>query len=574
MQIKSVTAYLTDHPRRCRTTQCLLQLSLVVLSSGITARSVSAETAATSPPSPPPLPPPEDLLEQPSVTPTPSKAVPDTVPSTLKVERFEVVGSTVFSPETLTKVLAPFTKRPISYAELLEARSAVTQLYVDEGYTTSGAFIPPQALLGGVVKIQVLEGGLEALDVTGNKRLNSSYVRKRLVDATSKPLNTRRLLEALQLLQLNPLIENLSAELSTGSRPGTNLLQVRVNEAQTSGLQFSTNNGRSPSVGSLRQQLQFTEANLLGLGDDLSLAYAHTSGSDAFDVSYTLPINSRNGTISLGYGTTSSNVIEAPFDELDIEAESRYYDLTLLQPLIQTPSKEFTLGLQAVRQESETSLLDTPFPLSLGADARGDTRISAVRFFQEWTSRSSREVLAARSQFSFGVGAFNATVNDDAPDSRFFAWRGQAQWLRLLAPDTVLLIRGDVQLAGSPLVPLEQFGLGGAASVRGYRQDAYLSDSGVFASAELQLPILRLGSRRQSVLQLVPFVDVGTVWNNSGRSDLDQSPLASVGLGLQWQPSDLFSVRVDWGIPLVSIPSSDRTWQENGLYFSVNYTPF
>lgn len=457
MQIKSVTAYLTDHPRRCRTTQCLLQLSLVVLSSGITARSVSAETAATSPPSPPPLPPPEELLEQPSVTPTPSKTVPDTVPSTLKVEQFEVVGSTVFSSETLAKVLAPFTKRPISYAELLEARSAVTQLYVDRGYTTSGAFIPPQALLGGVVKIQVLEGGLEALNVTGNKRLNSSYVRKRLVDATSKPLNTRRLLEALQLLQLNPLIENLSAELSTGSRPGTSLLQVRVNEAQTSsGLQFSTNNGRSPSVGSLRQQLQFTEANLLGLGDDLSLAYAHTSGSDAFDVSYTLPINSRNGTISLGYGTTSSNVIEAPFDELDIEAESRYYDLTLRQPLIQTPSKEFTLGLQAVRQESETSLLNTPFPLSLGADARGDTQISAVLFFQEWTSRNSREVLAARFQFSFGVGAFDATVNDDAPDSRFFAWRGPAQWLRLLAPDTVLLIRGDVQLAGSPLVPLEQ----------------------------------------------------------------------------------------------------------------------
>jgi hemolysin activation/secretion protein len=507
------------------------------------------------------------------VTPTPSKAVPYTVPSTLKVERFEVVGSTVFSPETLAKQLAPFTKRPISYAELLEARSAVTQLYVDEGYTTSGAFIPPQALEGGIVKIQVLEGGLEAIDVTGNKRLNSSYVRKRLQEATSKPLNTRRLLEALQLLQLNPLIENLSAELSTGARPGTSLLQVRVTEAQTSGLQFATNNGRSPSVGSLRQQLQFTEANLLGLGDDLSLAYAHTSGSDAFDVNYTLPINSRNGTISLGYGTTSSNVIEAPFDELDIEAESRYYDLTLRQPLIQTPSKELTLGLQAVRQESETSLLDTPFPLSLGADARGDTRISAVRFFQEWTSRNSREVVAARSQFSFGVGAFNATVNDDAPDSHFFAWRGQAQWLRLLAPDTVLLVRGDVQLAGSPLVPLEQFGLGGQASVRGYRQDAYLSDSGVFASAELRLPILRLGSR-QSVLQLIPFVDVGTVWNNSGRYDPDPSTLASVGLGLQWQPSDLFSVRVDWGIPLVSIPSSDRTWQENGLYFSVNYTPF
>lgn len=368
-------------------------------------------------------------------------------------------------------------------------------------------------------------------------------------------------------------VKNVSAELSTGPRPGTSLLQVRVTEAQTEGVQFTTDNGRSPSVGSFRRQLQLREANLLGLGDDLSLAYANTEGSDAFDVSYTLPINSRNGTISLGYGTTSSNVIEPPFDELDIEAESRYYDLTLRQPLIQTPSKELTFGLQAVRQESETSLLDTPFPLSLGADARGDTRVSAVRFFQEWTSRSSREVFAARSQFSLGVGAFDATVNDDAPDSRFFAWRGQAQWLRLLARDTLLLVRGDVQLAGSPLVPLEQFGLGGQGSVRGYRQDAFLTDSGVFASAELRLPILRVGSQ-QGVLQLIPFVDVGTAWNNSGRDAPDQSTLASVGLGLQWQPSERFSARVDWGIPLVSINSTDRTWQENGLYFSVNYTPF
>lgn len=67
-----------------------------------------------------------------------------------------------------------------------------------------------------------------------------------------------------------------------------------------------------------------------------------------------------------------------------------------------------------------------------------------------------------------------------------------ARTSRLLAPDTLLLVRGDVQLSTTSLVPLEQFSLGGFQNVRGYRQDLLLSDNGAFASAEVRLPILRL----------------------------------------------------------------------------------
>ena len=57
----------------------------------------------------------------------------------------------------------------------------------------------------------------------------------------------------------------------------------------------------------------------------------------------------------------------------------------------------------------------------------------------------------------------------------YFSWRGQAQLVRLLAPDTLFLIRADVQLADRALVPLEQIGVGGQETVRGYRQDLLLS---------------------------------------------------------------------------------------------------
>ena len=533
----------------------------------------------TQTPKPELLPPPEQLLQPPSST-APTPTLPG-IPEKIRVERFKVVGSTVFNQKELDKVLSPFTGRSLSFTELLQARSAVTQLYIDKDYITSGALIPPQAIQNGVVKIQVVEGSLEAINVTGTRRLNPNYIRDRLPN--SKPLNQKRLLEALQLLQLNPLIQSIRAELSAGARLGTNILDINVNEAKTFSTQISADNGRSPSVGTFRRRAQINEANLLGLGDSLSLAYSNTDGSNGIDASYTLPINSRNGTFGISYGFNNSDVIEEPFDFFRIKGNSQYYELTLRQPVVQTPNQEFTLGLTAARLESNisSSVLEAEnFPiseLSPGADD-GRTRISAIEFFQEWTKRNTREVIAARSQFNLGIGAFDATINNNDPDSRFLSWQGQAQWVRLLAPDTLLLIRTNVQLADSALVPLEQFGLGGIESVRGYRQDALLAYNGVFASAELRLPIYRR-QEQQLTLQLTPFVDFGTVWDDSVRSvenlnPSDSDTLASIGLGLRFQLGDRLSARFDWGIPLIDIDSRERTLPEKGLYFSIQYNPF
>lgn len=525
------------------------------------------------------LPPPSELLEPPSPDINPQQPAPTDTPQTITVERFEVVGSTVFSQEELAQATAEFTKRPITLAELFQARSKITELYVSKGYITSGAYIPPQTIQSGVIKIQVVEGRLEDIQITGNRRLNPNYVRSRLAIATQPPLNRDKLLEALQLLQLNPLIQNLSAELSAGSRPGTSILQVQIAEARTGNVQLALDNGRSPGVGSFRRRIQVSEANLLGLGDSLSAGYSNTDGSNTFDTSYTLPLNARNGSISFNFGTSWSSVIERPFDDLGIESSSRYYEINYRQPLVQSPTQELIIGLTASRRESEisSSRLEEfgifPNILSPGADERGRTRISALRFFQEWTTRNSREVLALRSQFNLGIGAFNATVNAQAPDSRFFSWQGQAQWARLLAPDTLLILKANAQIASTRLLSLEQFGLGGLDSVRGYRQDYLLTDNGAFASAEVQIPILRL-PQASGLLQVIPFVDLGMAWNNQ-QANPDPNALAAVGLGLRWSSGDRFTARLDWGIPLVSVDSQTRTWQENGLYFSLVYNnPF
>lgn len=519
------------------------------------------------------LPPPEELLEPAEPTDIPSDL--ENIPGTINVERYEVIGSTVFSQEEFDQVLEGFTGE-ISFAELLQARSAVTQLYTDNGYVTSGALIPPQALESGVVQIEVVEGSLEELIVEVDGRLNDNYVRSRLERATEPPLNVDRLLESLQMLQLNPLIDNLSAELSAGSRPGSNVLEVTVNEADTFSVDVFADNGRSPSVGSFRRGITITEADLLGFGDSLSVTYKNTDGSHEGEARYSFPVNARNGTIDARFRITSSEIQEEPFNVLDIQADSRDYELTFRQPLFQKPTEEFALGITATRRESDTSLLGVNFPLSPGANEDGETRLSILRFFQDYTKRGPRDVFAARSQFSLGLGAFGATLNGFQPDSRFFSWRGQLQYLRLLSQSEnapALLLRSDAQLAATSLVPLEQFGLGGFESVRGYRQDQLLADNGVFASAEVRFPLLRTRDR-QGTLQLSPFFDVGTVWTTQGPNP-DPTTLASVGLGLAWLQGDRFSARIDWGIPLIDVLERDnKSLQEEGIYFSVRWTPF
>ncbi|KYC40825.1 peptide transporter [Scytonema hofmannii PCC 7110] len=531
---------------------------------------------------PQPLPPSEELLKPTSPSNTPPDELPGTSEEKFIIGGFKFEDNTVFSDERLTaeiKKVINFENAPISFADLIKARSIITQLYVKEGYITSGAYIPLQRDFqeGDKITIEVLEGELEEIKIQGNRRLNPNYICSRVAIAAGNPLNQKRLVKGLQVLRLNPLFKSLSAELSATSTPGKSLLEITVVEAPTFDALVNLNNGRSPSVGSFRRSIQLSEANLLGLGDNISLDYTNTEGSNSINASYSIPISPYDTKVTLSYGTTSSNVIEAPFDTLGIESQSRYYELTLSHPIFKTSTSDFTLGLTTSRRESESSLKFEnigPYPLSPGTDEKGRTRISAIRFFQEWTQRSSRQVLAFRSQFIFGLDALDATINPKAPDSRFFAWRGQGQWVRVIGRDinSLILLRTDLQFADRPLLSSEQFGIGGLDSVRGYRQDALLTDNGFFTSAEVRLPILRIPEIK-GVLQVTPFVEFG-MGRNVDRPNPNPSNLLSTGLGLRWQMGNNLTARFDWGIPLIYAKDNNKTLQEQGLYFTVLWNPF
>jgi hemolysin activation/secretion protein len=547
----------------------------------------SAQTITPEPPEPPEPARPEPLPDRPLplnpqlITPPVPEAVRD-IPGTIVVNKFQFVGNTAFTQAELNRAIASFTGKPISFAQLIQAADRITQFYVERGYITSGAYVPAQNLQGDTVKIQLVEGSLSEIEVNVEGNLQPSYIRSRLESSTTKPLNIDRLTEALQLLQLDPLIESLDAELSAGIQPGTNSLTVSVVEADTFKVTARLNNNRNPSIGTFKRSIEVSEANLLGIGDKISVGYNDTDGSDRYVGSYTIPINSNNGTLGFNWSVANNKIIEPPFKDLDIEVDSRDFDFTWRQPVWRQATseinRELAFDLTASRRESDASILDVDFPISPGADENGETRTSAIRFGQEWLERSRNHVFSARSQLALGIDVFNATVSDEEPDSQFFSWRGQILYLELLGSEEVstvnpsILLRSDLQLSTDSLIAVEQFSLGGNATVRGYRQDALLTDNGWFVSAEVRLPLATFPSVA-GTLQLTPFVDFGIGWNNDGEP-IDYNTLLGTGLGLLWESGDRTSARIDWGIPLVNRNDERSTWQENGVYLQLEYDLF
>lgn len=557
----------------------LLQSSLFLLPTSLVAQTLP-QTPKILPEIEPYLPQPEVKLKlSPSISiPQPSLTE---IPELINISKIEIIGSTVFTQEELRSLLEPFQNRPISKTELLEVINSLNQLYYDRGYVTSGIFTPPQIQENAVVLIQVTEGKIEDIRITGLTRLESNYVRSRLGVAREKPFNKNQLQEALKLLQIDSLINNISAKILTGSSLGNNILEVEVQEADYFYTELSLDNLENPGVGSFRRQLQLNHDNLLGFGDRLYASYTNTEGSNVIDgITYIIPVNSNNGRLGFSYGYRKAQIVEEPLEELDLDLRSSTFFVSYRQPIYQTPTQEFALGVTFSRDTSETTLLNVPFPLIRGASDDGDLDISALRFYQDYIKRGKQDWFGLRSEFSLGVDVFDDTTNDDAPDTNFFIWRGQTWYLRKLTPDITLSLKSYFQLADRALVASEQtlqelFTVGREEStfiLRGYRQNSLVADRGIFASAELQASIVQI-PQWKTTLQIAPFIDFGTAWNDDDIK-IDEPTLTSVGLGLRLLVGNNFRARVDWGLPLVDVDSFSDNLQEDGITFNLEYRPF
>jgi hemolysin activation/secretion protein len=284
-----------------------------------------------------------------------------------------------------------------------------------------------------------------------------------------------------------------------------------------------------------------------------------------------------NGTLGFRGLIDDNKIVNAPgnIEALNIRGNSERYELTYRQPFIRTPQEELALSLGFGYYQGQTFLFnDIATPFGFGPDEQGFSRTSVFTIGVDYTYRQPEGAWALRSQFRIGTCILAATCNPDPlPSAEFFSWLAQAQRVQILNEDNLLIIQAELQLTPDPLLASEQFVIGGAASVRGYRQNILAGDNGFRFSIEDRITLVR-SETGDSVFTLAPFFDMGSVWNAANNPNTilaDRTFIAGLGMGFIWQPLQGLNLRLDYAPPLVNLNTRGKNIQDYGLYFSVGY---
>lgn len=500
---------------------------------------------------------------------------------TVVAKQFRFVGNTAISTADLESIAKPFLDRPIGNAQLEELRLLVTRRYVEAGYVNSGAVIPDQDVSDGVVTLRIVEGRLSEIVIGGPNKFDPEYLRDRVALGAGPPLNVNDLQERMQIMLQDPMIERMSGELAPGVERGDAVLRVDVAEAKRFVGGITLSNDRSPVVGENQAELFVAARNLLGRGDTFGLRGAFTEGLDDYSAYFSIPVSARGTLFTLRGTKTYSRVVEAPLDQLDISSRGASVDAILSHPLYETVRETLTGSVTLTRRSIQNYFLGQPSPFIPGVPD-GKFVISAVRLGLEGVARTEEQVVSGRLLYSHGVDAFGSTVSDaeEIPDSKFNVFLGQFQWVRLVAGRAgQVVLRGDVQLTGDPLLGPERYSLGGMNSVRGYRTDLLVKDSGWFASLEYRhlvahLPVRPAAGAGEGAIRLAAFFDYGQAWDKENPPNALKS-IWSVGPGVRWELMPGLNFEFYYGIALRDVTTPTTTLSDKGIHLRLGFVqPF
>ncbi len=486
------------------------------------------------------------------------------------VREIVVTGDALLPESRVREITRPYDHRALDYSQIAELRDRLTRALIEAGYVTSGAVIPDQSLADGVLEIRIVGGRVSDVRVETDGRLRERYVRSR-VDPGDEPIQVGELEQRLQVLQKDARIRTVNAALEPTDRLGESVLAVNVAEAPPWWIFLQGNNYETPAIGSEAGKIQAGWRNVTGWGDAIWTGFTGSEGLRLVEGGYSVPFTRWDTTFEVHGQATWSDVVERPFDDLDIESRTQTYGFTLTQPLCRTLEQHAELFATGEWRQSESFLLGSPFSFVEGP-RDGKAELTVARVGGAWSYRTRSQVLALRSQLSVGLPIFGATSNRGrAPDGEFVSWLAQAQLAHRFERlwGTQLIVRGDVQLADRPLLGLEQFAVGGRYTVRGYRENTLVRDNGAVVSAEIRVPLFTSADGLLRI-EAGPFVDAGWSWNQD-RSTVGPREISSAGAAARVAVTRHLSFEFHWAEDFrdIDVSSDDYNLQDDGLHMAL-----
>ncbi|WP_411727024.1 ShlB/FhaC/HecB family hemolysin secretion/activation protein [Methyloglobulus sp.] len=463
-------------------------------------------------------------------------------------------GAAAYSQQFLKSFFSEIIGKTVTIKQIRTASDNLTTHYRNDGYVLARALIPAQTLKNGIVKIKVIEGFIESVNLQADQGVDTTGLIQDYIDKirATKPLRQSVLERYLLLLNDLPGIYASGSLTPSSSQPGAAVLVIQVKHKKF-GVQAGFNNRLPELLGTYRGEFYAEENNLLGwqeksyarllqsfegkmtilsLGQDIGINDEGTklsfmvnqvwSQSSIFNTS----IGLKSDLISFNIGFShpllrsrnSNLLLRGGFSGVDSQSDAPQFNTTLIDDRI----RSFRVGLtyDLADQFYGVNLVD--IELSQGIDALGARNPSA----------SSRA---------------NGTANLSAANGQLDYTKVTLYLSRLqsLTEDFSLLAAFNGQYSEDVLLSPEQFAMGGEQFLRAYDPSEFIGDKGWAAKAELRYALNAFSPVNTT---LYGFYDYGQIFYNDHRSPSISA--AAAGAGMRVSFTQYFTGYIEGAKPL------------------------
>jgi len=497
-------------------------------------------------------PPPQPTPSRPSAVPaTPATAPAASAPASgavVTLQSVEVTGNTTIPTATLLSALGEVKGQRLDAAGLNALASRVTAYYRSAGYVFALAFLPPQDLRSGVLRISILEGRYGKLRAAAPQGLAEDA--QAFVDFGLKsgdPIENTQLERTLLILDEQPGIR-VRPVISPGARRGEGDLTVNVERGKRISGEVAVDNIGARSTGEHRLRGNLAINSPFMLGDKVTLG-AMVTDEDMWlgSADYERPIGPSGLRGQLGYAHTSYQ-LGSQFAALDARGLAKITSARLSYPLVRSQARNL-LGFASF---SHKDLRDEYRASNVIQEKRSDATVVGLQF-------DARDALAGGGltfgSLTYTIGRLKLDPTLAAADAVTARTRGNFDKMNLdlariqqIAGPVSAYLRFSGQWTGENLDSSEKFNLGGYYGVRAYPLGEGVGDRGYLAQAEL----------RYSFGAVTPYVfhDFGKSHANAKPWDANsaaQRKVAGSGIGVRsllgaWSIDGTLAWRTEGGV--------------------------
>lgn len=502
-----------------------------------------------------------------------AEPVEDARDESFNIRQFHIVGNTLLPAEQLASLVLPFSGEKRVYGDIQKALEAVEGAYRAQGYNTVQVYVPEQELTQGEVKLQITEGVIDKVSVTGNKYFSTANVRYGLPALKEGVAPNARLLSKNIQLSNDNAAKQVEVTLGVSEDEGKIDAKIAVTEEDPLKLSVTMDNTGSSATGKHRAGFAYQHANLFDLDHTLTLAY--TTSPDApkgvkvniLSVAYRLPLYGLGDSIDMVYGKSSVNTPSVQATGFGLTGKGDVLALRFNHYFARRGeyTAKVAFGFDYKYFNTRCSIngiqqsFDPPVPAIASCTPHTSRPVSV-------TYSGQKQGAAAMLDYNIGLSynlpvGYNYLYNGNFDRYSFVAGRPVSDhftilryginYLTVIFTDWQIKAALTGQYTGTGLIAGEQFGLAGSNAVRGFTERAIAADLGEMINIEAYSPELAAAIGVPGSLRGVLFFDVSHGENidvtNPSPTTASSLGAAAVGVGLRYNLQKDFSLRADIG---------------------------